>query len=224
MDLGIRVPSWAAFEQLNDRLLQKGFKATKSQHRLLSPENRQIDIIPFGPVEGGNAIIQWPPSGEVELSVLGFQEAYRHAEIVRIQNEPPIDIPVATPKGMAVLKVISWADRTADMRKKDAKDLRYLMANYEKIPAIKDGLYEDSTLMEQYDWDIELAGAHQLGVDARSIAGEQTFRAINGLFSGESVLGVDRLIEDMCDHLELEYDQSEKLTNAMIAGFHQGNS
>ena len=224
IDLGIRVPGWAAFELLNQQLLQEGFQTTQSQHRLISPQDRQIDIVPFGDVEDDNANIQWPPNGEIELNVLGFQEAHDDAELVRIQNEPPIDIPVATPKGMAVLKIISWIYRTADLRKKDAKDLRYLMANYEKIPALQNGLYEDTALMEQYDWDIELAGAHQLGADARAIAGEQTQRKINELFNGDSTLSVERLIEEMCDHHDLEYDRNEKLTYAMIAGFHQRNN
>ncbi len=224
IDLGIRVPSWSAFARLNEQLLQEGFRTTQSQHRLISPQNRQIDIVPFGPIEDDNANIQWPPDGDIKLNVLGFQEAHDHAELVRIQNAPSIDIPVATPKGMAVLKLISWTDRSADMRKKDAKDLRYLMANCEKIPAIQDALYEDTTLMEQYDWDIGLAGAHQLGMDARAIAGEQTLRLIAELFSGGGTLSVERLIEEMCDHHELEYDKNEKLTQAMIAGFHQGNN
>jgi len=224
IDLGIRVPNWAVFEQLKEQLLQKGFQTTANEHRLVSPENRQVDIVPFGQVADDNTNIQWPPNGDIELTVLGFQEAHDHAEIVRIQNEPPIDIPVATPKGMMILKVISWTDRTPGMRKKDAKDLRYLMANYEKIPAIRDALYEDATLMEQYGWDIELAGAYQLGVDAKAIAGTQTHQVINDLFRGAGALPVERLIEEMCDHYESEYVRNEKLTNAMIAGFLQGNN
>ena len=219
IDLGIRVSDWMAFEKINERLLQDGFKATQKRHRLLSPENRQIDIVPFGPLANESTHIQWPPTADIELNVLGFQEAHEYAEVVRIQNQPPIDIPVATPKGMVILKIVAWLYRTPDVRKKDAKDLCYLMTHYEKIPAIQDALYEDAQLMEQYDWDIALAGAYQLGRDAGAIAGELTHLLISDLFAERGALSTERLIEEMCDLYEHEYDKSEKLTRAMIAGF-----
>lgn len=220
IDLGIQVSDWSAFEQLKQALLNSEFKETRSQHRFISPENIKIDIVPFGQIEDCNANIQWPPSGDVELNVLGFQEAHYHSETVRIQNEPTVDIPVATATGMTLLKLISWADRTIDMRKKDAKDLRYLIVTYEKIPAIKDVLYNDATLMVQYDWELELASAHQLGADVKSIAGEKTQIALAALFHGEhKKLSVERLMEEMSDPIEREYERNERIIKALIAGF-----
>lgn len=220
VDFGIQVPDWSAFEALKDHLLESGFSETRAQHRVISPGNVQVDIVPFGPVEDEESNIAWPPDGDWVMNVLGFQEACDNAELVRIQDDPPVDIPVATPVGMAVLKLIAWTGRGADLRDKDAKDLLYLFTTYEKIPAINSGLHENQDLMEAYEWDIELASAYQLGVDAESIAEEQTYDAIAGLFNGEhNSLSVELLVEEMCELTDREYERNEALANAFIDGF-----
>ena len=156
------------------------------------------------------------------MSVLGFHEACDHAEMVRVQDEPPVDVPVATPAGMAVLKLIAWTDRAVDMRRKDAKDLQYLFTTYEKIPAINEILYSNQDVMAFYDWDVELASAYQLGVEAEAIAEEQTYNAIAHLFNGDDYkLSVEILVEEMCEQVDREYERNESLMKAFINGFIQ---
>lgn len=179
-----------------------------------------VDIVPFGQVEDEESNITWPPDGDWVMNVLGFQEVCDNAEIVRIQNDPLVDIPVARPAGMAVLKLTAWTDRTADLRGKDAKDLLYLFTTYEKIPAINSGLYDDQDLMEAYGWDIELASAYQLGVDAELIAEEQTYDAIAALFSGgHEKLTVELLVEEMSERVDRKFIRNQNLVNAFIDGF-----
>jgi len=105
IDFGIQVPNWGAFKALKQKLTEVNFKETKAQHRILGPKGMPVDIIPFGPLINDGFNIEWPPKGDVIMNVLGFQEASKHSVMVRIQDEPPIDIPVATPQGMALLKI-----------------------------------------------------------------------------------------------------------------------
>ncbi|MBL1276129.1 MAG: nucleotidyl transferase AbiEii/AbiGii toxin family protein [Ectothiorhodospiraceae bacterium] len=86
IDFAIEIPNWAAFNALRDRLCAEGFKTTHAQHRLISPLNTEVDIVPFGQVEDKQASIAWPPKGEIVMNVLGFQEACDSAEWVRIQE------------------------------------------------------------------------------------------------------------------------------------------
>ena len=223
IDFGIQVQDWAAFDALKASLLDDGFREAKVQHRVISPNNIPVDIVPFGQVEDDESNIAWPPEGDWVMSVLGFQEACDHAEMVRIQDEPPVDIPVATPAGMAVLKLIAWTDRAVDMRRKDAKDLQYLFTTYEKIPAISELLYSEPDVMAFYDWDIELASAYQLGVEAEAITAEQTYNTITRLLNGDDdKLSVEMLVEEMCERIEREYERNESLMKAFINGFIQG--
>ncbi len=220
VDFGIQVPDWSAFESLKDSLLDKGFNKTRTQHRLKSPGNVPVDIVPFGQVEDEKSNIVWPPDGDWVMNVLGFQEVCNNAELVRIQDNPPVDIPVASPNGMAILKLIAWKDRTAHRRGKDAKDLLYLFTTYEKIPAVNNRLYENQDLMQRYDHDIEFASAYQLGVDAEAIAEDRTRNAIASLLKGEHrFLSMEVLIEEMCEQIDQEFERNEKLTNAFIDGF-----
>lgn len=220
VDFGVQVPDWSSFEALKTILLEDGFRKSKVQHRVISPGDVPVDIVPFGSVEDEQSNIAWPPDGSWVMNVLGFQDVCDHAEMVRIQDKPAVDIPVATTEGMAVLKLIAWTDRAADIRKKDAKDLLYLFTSYETIPAISQLLYENTDLMEAYDWDIDLASAYQLGVAAEDIIQEQTYDVIASLFHGEhGSLSVEILAEEMCEQVDREYDRNTVLLNAFIAGF-----
>jgi len=201
-------------------LLEGYMKETKIQHRMLSSKGMPVDLIPFGPLQDEDANISWPPKGDEIMSVLGFQEASDHSVIVRIQDEPPIDIPVASPQGMALLKIIAWTDRDLGNRKKDAKDLCYLLGAYEEIPAISEGMYEDEELMTTYDWNNTLVGAHLLGKDARKIASEKTREVIQNLFADKiDGLRSDRLVEEMCDYPERDFEKNNDLLAAFIKGF-----
>lgn len=220
IDFAIEVPDWAAFETLKKTLEGQGFKATRAQHRLTSTSNVAIDIIPFGQVEG--ASIAWPPEGEIVMNVLGFQEACNHADWVRIRDNPELDVPVATPAGMALLKLIAWTDRASDLRRKDAVDFAYLLTTYERVPRVNDVLYgAEAHIMEQYDWDITLASAHRLGRDAHDIAQENTRLAIR-TFANGSIQGHPResLVNEMCiRRSDSQYERNKQLLSAFLTGF-----
>ena len=222
IDLGIQVSEWEAFQALKQSLLARGFVVTRSPHRLISPYDMPIDIVPFGGIEDTEARIAWPPEGDVVMNMLGFKEAFEHAQIVRLRDQlPRVDIRVATPAGMVLLKLIAWTDRAREKRDKDAQDFRYLLKTYENIPAVKEVLYDENNqaIMEMYDWDVELAGACCLGQDALDIASAETRTVINKLFTeGFEGLSKECLIEEMSRQIEA-YERNTELLNAFIYGF-----
>ena len=74
--------------------------------------------------------------------------------------------------------------------------------------------------MEHYDWDIELASAHQLGVNAGSIVENRAYNVIAELFNDEcEVLSVDLLVEEMCRQIDREYERNSALVGAFVEGF-----
>lgn len=220
VDFAIEVPDWKSFDVLKNKLCEEGFKQTKSQHRLLSPTETVVDIVPFGDVENEDASIAWPPKGEVIMNVLGFKEACDNAEWVRIQEEPLLDVPVATPVGMSLLKIISWTDRAIEIRNKDAKDIAYILSTYELIPEVKETLYSDEKILETYGWNVKLAAACLLGQRARDIAKEKTVIMMKALREEKLPgLHLDLLSEEMCTHVDHEFEQKNELLSAFIAGF-----
>ena len=222
IDFGVQVPSWSAFKVLKAELQEKGFKETGAAHKLISPSNLQLDIVPFGGLESDGATIEWPPKGDVVMSVLGFREACETAEIVRIQSEPQVDVPVATPPGLAVLKLIAWMDRNVDRRQRDAKDMAYLFTTYSRVPSIGDQLHEDQALMEKYDWDMDLSASHELGIRAKAIASDEAINGITALLEDRHPkLSRERLVEEMCENIEREFERNETLFMAFSEGFTQ---
>lgn len=224
VDIGIQVPDWSAFSELKNALVRSGFSATDIQHRLISPSNLKLDIVPFGNVQNSGTNICWPPDGEKIMNVLGFQEACDNAEKVRLQEEPPVDIPVATPAGLALLKIIAWTDRQYNQRKNDAMDLYYLIDTYESIPAINERIFSNENLMSNYGWDSKLAGAYLLGKDAKAIAAEETKRFVQDLFDVKiDKLNPELLVEDMCHRIDWEFERKNPLFEAFIDGFESSN-
>ncbi|HOY24701.1 MAG TPA: nucleotidyl transferase AbiEii/AbiGii toxin family protein [Cellvibrio sp.] len=220
IDFALQVPTWDAFTALRKELIANNFSETRKVHCLIAPNNLPIDIIPFGDLADHDANVQWPPSGDIIMNVLGFQEALNTANTVRLRCAPVLDVPVASPEGMAILKLISWTDRDPAMRGRDAKDIAYLLTTYENIPAISDQLYRETTLMELYGWDITLASAHQLGINVKHITLPQTHVVITNLLINQYPrLKLERLINEMSENTAHQYARNETLINAFAAGF-----
>ncbi|MCU7854288.1 MAG: nucleotidyl transferase AbiEii/AbiGii toxin family protein, partial [Candidatus Thiodiazotropha sp. (ex Lucinoma borealis)] len=111
LDFAIQVPDWSVFEALKAELLQTGFLETRTSHRLNLAKGGWIDLVPFGPISDDGKAVAWPPKGDVVMNILGFSEAYEHALDVRINDSPVTDIPVISPVGLAMLKLVSWTER-----------------------------------------------------------------------------------------------------------------
>ena len=224
VDFAIEVPDWKSFNALKNKLCEQGFKQTKAQHRLLSPTKTVVDIVPFGDIENEDASIAWPPKGDVIMNVLGFKEACDNAERVRIQDEPILEVPVATPVGMSLLKIISWTDRAIELRNKDAKDIAYILSTYELIPEVKERLYASEEILKTYSWDVKQAGACLLGRRARDIAKANTVKIIKALIQ-EALPGLhlDLLTEEMCTHIGNDFERNNQLLSAFINGFNYKN-
>jgi len=220
VDFAIEVPNWAAFDALKQKLAEVGFALTREQHRLKSPSGTVVDIVPFGKLGGDKGSIAWPPKGDVVMSVLGFQEASENADRVLVDNEPELIVPVATPAGMALLKMIAWFNRVREKRVKDAQDLSYLLESYEKIPVVKDALYSEAwtTVMEAYGWDLTRAAARMLGHDAATIGRKKTCDEILAIMHDEKKK--ERLIVEMCTvNTAHQYEHNNRLLSAFTDGF-----
>ncbi|BES69581.1 hypothetical protein RE428_05990 [Marinobacter nanhaiticus D15-8W] len=193
IDLAVQVEDWESFDAIKTSLIASGYRETKIAHRLVDEHNMPLDIIPFGPLAGAGARIEWPDEDR-HMGVMGFTEALASADLVIVGGQPPLDVPVASPVGLALLKLVSWSEREPQVRRKDAADFFYLLHNYENIPAITDRLYgEHADILEKYGWDTRMAAAHVLGADVARAAEIQTLLFLKSLLYGGSV---ERLCAD----------------------------
>jgi len=214
VDFAINVASWDEFNALTERLLAAAYNADKNRaHRLYykggTKHEWEIDIVPFGGIADADNNIYWPPKQQTVMNVRGFTEAFADALQVQISEKPEIIIPVASPAGICLLKLIAWLDRETDIRLKDTSDFLYLIKTYSKIPEIQEALY-DQDYMESQGWDETKASAMKLGNDVSGIASVDTILFLKtALFSDELI--AEQFVRDMEKNTHKNLGQCEAL-------------
>lgn len=208
VDLAVAVEGWPQFEAIKARLVGTGAFVLdeKVAHRLYyraasGGRSYPLDLIPFGGVAQLENEIAWPPDGSVVMSVAGYSEAL--ASAVRVEVEPGLVVGVASLPGLAILKLVAWAHRgTSDPR--DAIDLATLLRRY-AAAGNEDRLYgPELGILETVNYDLELAGARLLGMDAGRIAAVATRREIFALLDDPARM--DRLALDVARGLSAAED------------------
>ena len=214
IDFGVQVKDWDQFERLKSSLIENGFTSAKEHvHQLNVTDSDglpwEIDIIPFGAVSDERQSIAWPPENVIEMSVVGFEEAMTNALQVTIFESLNLQLNVASPAGMLLLKLNSWLEREDSIRKKDASDVFYLTKHYSKIPEILDALYDEG-YMEAQNYHEHLAGTMKLADDAKNIAALKTIeRLTTKLFSnGEQM---DKFILDISRTMQVDYESTAEI-------------
>ncbi len=164
IDLGVRIKSWEEFETLKTALEATGkFTSTNLSQRLQYNGTHPIDIVPFGEISRQDNLIMWPPDNDVHLNVEGFKEALENCLVLKLRDNPALEIPVASLPSQVVLKLFAWSDRRYE-NSKDAIDIAIIARNYGNIN--EDRLFgEESAIMTEEDFDIDYAGARLLGLD-----------------------------------------------------------
>lgn len=178
LDFGVEVADWREFQSLADGLVALGeFVPSSAAQRFFHQRSGlPVDIVPFGRLAGSNGAILWPPEYEVEMSILGFDEAYEHAWVVRLGID--LEIPFVSPAGWALLKLISWKDRDLSKRVKDAQDLALILQHYAEVGNDERLYSEESSLFQEEGYDFGCAGARLLGRDLAAIAKPGTVQSV----------------------------------------------
>lgn len=197
VDIGVKVENWGQYEKIVSALLQTGsFVQEEQNHRFLFGEVK-VDIVPFGSLAGQKKNIHWPPDQTTIMSVLGFQEAYEHSVTIRLKTDPLLEIKIPTLAGLALIKLISWAD-AYPRRQRDAEDIAFIMRNYEDAGNLERLFEKEPALMEEEKFDAHIAGIRLLGRDMAIIADRETKIAILSILNRETGEQLRyRLITDM---------------------------
>lgn len=213
IDLAVLVPNWQKYKTLTDALLATGNFSKEKQKQRYSYKDTLIDIVPFGPISGKNKEIKWPQECEVIMSTFGFEEICEHALTLRLRDNPVLDVKMPTIPGLAIMKLISWSERSSPDRQKDAKDLLFIMKNYEDA-GIESRLYEkESSLLEEEGFDNQLAGIRLLGRDMAKTSNPDTLKKIKEILSDQTgdqtqyelisdMLGISSSFEEVLMQLE----------------------
>jgi predicted nucleotidyltransferase len=165
VDIAVGVADWKAFERLTAGLVPR--RAGHAFTVQVFGGAVEVDVIPYGGVEEPDRSVVFPD--DHRLNVLGVSEVFDTAQIARLPGA--LDVWVPTVAGLALLKIMAWADRRLQSRR-DAVDLDEILGWYGDEAFLND-LFEDTDLLARYDFDVELVGAHRLGIQIRELAGSR---------------------------------------------------
>jgi predicted nucleotidyltransferase len=186
IDWGIRVSSWNEYKKLKSLLTETGvFFESTNQHRLTHKSKIPIDLIPFGEIAKKDKI-SWPPKHETEMNVMGYLEAYQNAVEIIIKNKPKISLKFASATGIALLKIISWADNP-ELRRKDAEDLLYIIKWYLDLDNYDRLVDEHEDILEVDNFETINASARLLGRDIAKIISSTTKQYILTILEEELI-------------------------------------
>lgn len=163
VDIAVGVADWQAYERLTAGLAPRG--AAHAFSVQVFGVAVEVDVVPYGGVEETDRSVVFPD--DHKLNVLGVREVFDAAQTARLPGA--LDVKVPTVPGLALLKIMTWADRRLQSRR-DAVDLDEIIDWYGE-EAFLDDLYQDAELLGRYDFDVELAAAHRLGIHVRELAG-----------------------------------------------------
>lgn len=168
-DLDVVVAMEGDFADLLTKLTTFGFQRTRIPHRLLSPQDIQLDVLPVTEKSARTGVIEWPDGNK--MSAVGLNEALAHAEDIQLST---CTVCVAPLPILAGLKLIASA---SDQRrgKGDVNDFLECLAQFELQGERRFSVCDltDTELI------FDQAGAFLLGYELKKAAQPPTLQAIN---------------------------------------------
>jgi predicted nucleotidyltransferase len=197
LDIGVEVANWEEFQQLSTKLVATGEFAETSKPHELRTDFCQLHIVPFGGISRDQRTIRWPPEHAVVMTIVGFEEAYESAMVIRLSDKPLLEVKMPTIPGMALMKLISWNDRYPE-RPKDAEDLLFLINHYAEAGNDERLYKEEAELLQAESFDLVIAGIRLLGFDMATIAKDSTRKTVVNILEDETKNHSKyRLVRDM---------------------------
>lgn len=188
VDFGLAVRDWKQFQELKTALIeQAAFAPLQGRvQRLVYPSDPSVivDLIPFGGIEGPDRTITWPPEHEITMTVAGFHEALDSAVVVRLEQDLVIKV-VGLP-ALLILKLLAWNDRKHENR--DAADIYTVLKEYGDA-GNEERLYgEELAVLEVEGYDLEIAGARLIGIDAARIISQDMQRRVAVILKSDQLM------------------------------------
>jgi len=216
IDFAIQCRDWAAFERLRTALVESGefTPSRRGVHNFRHRNGSELDIVPYGGVEGPDRKIAWPPEGASVMNALGFSEAA--ATAVPIDLPGGVTVPVVSLPALALLKLVAWDDRWRWSAGKDAKDLFVIAKSYLDA-GNQERLFESGAdIMARSDFDYEAAGAELLGRDCAALCHGALRTFISALLTRETDPGGQRML---AYQMSADEEEGLRLLIALRRGF-----
>jgi predicted nucleotidyltransferase len=223
IDFGVMAETWEDFSRLRKRLLDvNSFIDVDSRFKFKDHStNVPIDIVPFGGLEDPSGSITFGYGGK-NLTTAGFREAIASSIEVEANG---FKFRVASIPGLVLLKLISFYDRPME-RERDIQDIWLIFKRFLDL-GNEERLYsEHNDLLDEPDFDLELAAPRMLGRDVAMLLTEHTRKLVaETLADDEASRGMNLMISMIQRHedpLDPSTDKPKRLIESFKRGLSEG--
>jgi predicted nucleotidyltransferase len=184
IDLGVMVASWEQYQTLVARICQDtAFQPDhKQRQRLRYRHEGLLDLVPFGGIENKDRMIRWPPDDDFAMSVMGFSEVRAQAIEMDVDG---LVVPVVSPAGLVLLKLVAWKQRRHIQPRKDAADIAYVLRHFSAVVTTEVMFEKHLAAIEGADYDMEVAACRVLGQEMAVMAATDSLAFIKQLLDDE---------------------------------------
>lgn len=174
VDFAVMVESWPHYHRLVADICRDSdfMEDSKQAQRIRYRTEFYLDLVPFGGVESETQQIAWPPEGDFVMSVAGFRDAL--ADAVPVWVNDTLLVPVVSPAGLLLLKLLAWNERRDQKSGRDASDIAYVLRHAAKLISEHRLFEEHLSVVDRLGYDIDLAAAYVLGGQIRALTSAKT--------------------------------------------------
>lgn len=191
-DLDVVAAIRRSFKEALDELVPRGFRRTKTAHRLLSPKGTQIDILPVTAESRKTGVISWPDG--TTMTAVGLAEALDRALDVCLLD---CTIRVAPLPVLAALKLL--ASTSPDRHgKNDLNDFLECLEQYELQGERRFSVYD----LTEETLSFDQAGAFLLGHELKSVAHPRTMQSVREVLAAMSTPSLESIRTETEDRMQ----------------------
>ncbi|MCB0415871.1 MAG: nucleotidyl transferase AbiEii/AbiGii toxin family protein [Bdellovibrionales bacterium] len=222
IDLAFAIESWELFQEIKNTFLNnEDFHKAKEPHRVLykTPKMKfsiPVDLLPFGGVTDKKENISWPPDQDIIMSVIGYKEAFKYAESVKLEKN--FSVKMASVDALIVLKLFAWRDRN-DKTNKDAIDIDEIFKYIDNIDSnIINELFDEHQDLTSENFDFKVALVGVIGRRIFKILEKNTIEQLKKLLTFELEKKYEsKLVVSISNEqtLETRYNQLNAILTAL---------
>lgn len=106
------------------------------------------------------------------MSVVGVHEAFADAVQVRVNGKT--DVPVASPRGLLLLKLLAWSERRSARPGRDAADIAYFLRHAAALITTPKLFENHFDAVKSLEYDVDLAACFVTGTQVGELASPAT--------------------------------------------------
>lgn len=187
VDIAVCIETWEQHEALTSELIQShgAVADTTAPQRLHLASGMPIDIVPFGAISP-DSVLRWPPDGEWTLAVTGFAEALDCSSTLILPGH--LEIRTVSVHHLLALKLLAWSDRHLSHPGRDAPDIALLLERATDFVALDDLHDQHAAILEQHDWDPDLAAIQVMGRRLRGSLRQESLDPVIRILQAETLV------------------------------------